>query len=85
MNFQNNGEENGKLNECDICKATFTQRGNLTRHIQAVHDRKQPFSCTKCGRNFAQKVNMLNHKCTGSIDPKIGEISFIGLYTFTCS
>ena len=80
MNVQKTDDENGKLNECDICKATFTQRGNLTRHIQAVHDRKQPFSCTKCERKFAQKVNMLNHKCTGSIKPKIGEFSVIGLF-----
>ena len=64
----NYDEENGdgKPYECALCSATFTQKGNLTRHIEAVHDRKQPFSCSPCGRNFSQKVNMLNHRCTGS-------------------
>ena len=64
----NYDDENGdgKPYECALCSATFTQKGNLTRHIEAVHDRKQPFSCSPCGRNFSQKVNMLNHRCTGS-------------------
>ena len=64
----NYDEENGdgKSYECALCSATFTQKGNLTRHIEAVHDRKQPFACAACGRNFSQKVNMLNHRCTGS-------------------
>ena len=64
----NYDEENGdgKPYQCALCSATFTQKGNLTRHIEAVHDRKQPFSCEACGRNFSQKVNMLNHRCTGS-------------------
>ena len=71
----NYDEENGdgKPYECALCSATFTQKGNLTRHIEAVHDRKQPFSCSPCGRNFSQKVNMLNHRCTGSTNSTVND------------
>ena len=70
-NFTKNGIENGMENgtqnekpfQCSQCSANFTLKGNLTRHIQSIHEGIKPFKCEICDRTFSQKSNLNNHKC----------------------
>ena len=49
--------------ECDICHKTFTKRVWVERHIGAVHEKKRPFQCHKCDKNFPYKLLCVCFKC----------------------
>lgn len=46
---------------CTICLRLYT-RSSLKRHVQMVHERLQPYQCTRCQRRFAAKCNLLAHQ-----------------------
>ena len=45
---------------CTICGADFSQRPNLKRHIEGVHERKQ-HPCTLCEKIFTDSGNLKKH------------------------
>ena len=46
--------------ECLICEATFSCRGNLTKHNESIHEKKR-FPCSLCEKNFSQKSYLNTH------------------------
>ncbi|XP_064420193.1 zinc finger and BTB domain-containing protein 26 [Latimeria chalumnae] len=49
-----------KLFMCLLCGNTFTQKGNLHRHMR-VHAGIKPFQCKICGKTFSQKCSLQDH------------------------
>ena len=41
MEIEDGPEDNGKPFKCSKCPSTFTQRGNLLRHISTIHEGKK--------------------------------------------
>nr|CDS24530.1 oocyte zinc finger protein XlCOF6 [Echinococcus granulosus] len=46
---------------CENCGKAFSSRGDLDRHISAVHEKKRPFTCEICGASFTQRCNLNAH------------------------
>ena len=44
----------------DRCNKEFTQKSNLTTHIQSVHE-KVKHKCDHCGAEFTQKGHLTTH------------------------
>ena len=44
---------------CDQCKKSFTQEGNLKRHVNAIH--LKPYECQQCKNSFTDERNMEQH------------------------
>ena len=44
---------NVKAHECDICKKTFSVKGNLVQHFR-IHLGEQPYGCSECEKWFTQ-------------------------------
>ena len=49
-----------KAHECDICKKTFSLKGNLVRHFR-IHLGEKPFGCAKCERWFTASSGRDQH------------------------
>ena len=39
-----------------------TQKHNLTKHIESVHEGKKAFICNICYKRFVQKIHLKRHK-----------------------
>ena len=55
------GKNIGFPEHCAMCNYEASLKGNLTKHIDAVHDGKKPFSCDICGMSFKQKQGLERH------------------------
>ena len=53
--------EEKKLNECEICKKTFSQKVNLKRHIDCVHNKVRNYKCEICNKAFSESRNLKKH------------------------
>lgn len=46
---------------CDKCPKAFRQRSQLSRHYLRVHERKKPFACAHCNKQFASAFDRKRH------------------------
>jgi len=53
-----NGE---KPYHCRVCNRSFSEKGNMAKHFQAVHKNARPYVCATCDRNFSQKHQLISH------------------------
>ena len=54
-------EEGNKSLKCNDCGKTFSQKGDLNRHIRSVHEGKKPFKCNICGTAFPYTHSLNRH------------------------
>ena len=52
--------KSSKLFYCSICKANFTRKEHLERHLRSHNDEK-PFLCSSCGKGFGRKDLLTRH------------------------
>ena len=53
--------EKRREHKCNECDAAFFYRSNLDFHINSIHRKKKPYSCTVCHKNFARKTALNIH------------------------
>ncbi|XP_064463853.1 zinc finger protein OZF-like [Ornithodoros turicata] len=47
---------------CRVCSREFTVKGNLDRHMKAVHENQRNYKCPACGKAFQQKSHLQKHE-----------------------
>ena len=50
-----------KAFKCNICDASFPQKGNLNVHIESVHEEMKPFKYKICDASFSRKATLKKH------------------------
>lgn len=55
-------ETSESVYKCNICEASFTQKGLLGFHYRTVHPGKAPFKCGTCQRTFGFAENLKLHE-----------------------
>ena len=40
---------------------SFTQKENLNRHVQTIHEDKKQFKCSMCDKTFKRKDKLVSH------------------------
>lgn len=48
---------------CPVCQMTFKKRHRLREHQSKEHENRKPYSCDKCGQDFAALSNYTKHVC----------------------
>lgn len=46
---------------CDICGKMFVSKGNMNKHVKAVHNKVRPFKCDICGTCFSFRDVLRRH------------------------
>ena len=47
---------------CSRCTKKFSQKGNLKKHIETVHEQITRFNCSFCGKGFYSKDHVMTHE-----------------------
>lgn len=55
------GGSSSKPFKCHECPRAFKEKGNLTKHIASVHEKKKDHACGVCGKRFAFRDGLLRH------------------------
>ena len=69
-----------KVHMCDLCGKDLKTSKELRNHISAVHEKKRPWKCNKCGFTYRHRSGLLGHKktnCSGA-PPKTRKLIFWG-------
>uniref|UniRef100_A0A7S2ZXS5 C2H2-type domain-containing protein n=1 Tax=Rhodosorus marinus TaxID=101924 RepID=A0A7S2ZXS5_9RHOD len=49
------------VNQCPHCRANFSHRSSLYRHVRTVHQRAYPFECSSCQAAFGDSAALEKH------------------------
>ena len=67
---------NPRRRSCTYCDQTFSNQGNLNRHVRRDHESKK-FQCTECSKQFATNLNLKCHfNDQHAEDPKVYHCDF---------
>ena len=47
--------------KCQFCKITFSQSGNLNRHIRVLHFNEKNYRCNLCNKDYGQSRDLKKH------------------------
>ena len=47
--------------QCNICDASFSQKGDMNGHMESVYEGKKSFKCNVCETAFSEKSNLNGH------------------------
>ena len=50
-----------KNKKCDLCGKSFTQAGNLKKHINSVHNGQKDHKCDLCLKTFSEAGKLKRH------------------------
>ena len=50
-----------KHHKCTNCKKSFSQAGNLKKHIHIIHGGHKDYECESCGKSFSAAGNLKLH------------------------
>ena len=51
----------GKSFKCEKCPYAATQKSDLHKHVQGVHEKVTPYQCDKCSYAASQISNLKQH------------------------
>ena len=51
----------GTSYKCNVCEYASSRKGDLTRHVAAVHDKIKPYKCTVCEYAASTKGSLTYH------------------------
>ena len=60
--------DQGKINVCHLCPASFRAVSNLNQHIKQIHLKKREFTCKICSKKFFNKPLLKRHLRTHGLD-----------------
>lgn len=47
--------------KCEVCRAAFTRRSDVFRHVKIVHHQEKPFKCSLDGKEFSDRKSLKQH------------------------
>lgn len=47
--------------KCEICRAGYTLKGDMVRHMRYVHEGIRPYQCSECGNAFGRRSILNKH------------------------
>ena len=79
--------EGHKDHKCESCGKSFSQEGDLKKHIHTVHERHKDYKCDSCGKSFTTANYLKKHIHTihESRDRKVQIFHEPRSFTFICS
>ena len=54
--------ENSKSFKCETCQSCYISKGNLTKHVATVHEKKKQFVCEICDYRCFKNSTMKKHE-----------------------
>ena len=58
-------QKKSKRRICDICGKDFKSNETLRSHVSAVHEKKKPWKCNKCGDTYKYRSGLDHHRKPG--------------------
>ena len=60
IHMRSSAHSGEKLNRCEICGKTFTEKNRLMEHA-SIHTEEKPYKCDLCGNHFRRKDSLNKH------------------------